>query len=993
MNRKRKLSKKGKAGVIVLAAALLLIALFFGTIVSFITDYWWFKDLGYTQVFFKKLFTELKIAIPSFILITVLASLYLRSLKRSYLKKTETAEEGLSDLNIRRVTLGISVLFSLLLSYIITTTLWKQLLYFANSTEFGDSDPVFNLDISFYVFKLAFFRSALSIAYTAVILFILVTVAYYAFLISARKPKSFEEKEVYQAETVADNPFGDFLNMNINLKQPVSLDAQAPRTLLRVSAKQLTILAVILFALIVVTFTFKQFDLLYTDSGTVFGAGFTASKITMNLYRIEAVLAVAAAVMTVVYTRKKAWRKLLYVPAAMILVGIAGSLVASAVQSLIVSPDELNREQKYLEYNIQYTQDAYGVDQVKTEAFNANETLTAENIENNQPTISNIRINDFEPSKQFYNQTQAIRTYYSFNDVDVDRYDIDGLYTQTFLSAREMDVENLGSDVSWLSKHLKYTHGYGLTLSRVDAITESGQPAMIIDNIPPESDTDSLKITQPAIYYGEKTDDYAITNTKEKEFDYPSGDENKYTEYDSSHGVKLTPFRRLLYAIKEQNIRILVSSNITRESKILYDRDIATRVQKIAPFLSFDSDPYITISDSGRLYWIVDAYTLSGFYPYSQTCELNNGQSINYIRNPVKVTVDVYDGTVNFYKVADEPIIETIAKIYPNLIKDVSEMPDGLDKHIRYSNALFNIQAEIYQRYHMSNVSVFYQNEDKWAIATDIYGQKEREMTPNYFIMKLPGEEKEEFISSIQFTPSGKKNLTGIMVARCDGDDYGKLVLYKLPKDKTIYGPMQVESQIDQNTDISKEFSLWNSSGSTYTRGDMFVIPIDDSLLYVEPIYLESDTETSLPEVKRVIVAYKDQIAYGSTLSESLTSLFHMENYDVDEGVTTGTGATGGTSKDSGSTSGSVAGTSGSQSLQQLASQASQSYDQAQSALSKGDWEAYGRYQAELKAYLDQMNALSDGAAPAGSSSGNTESGSGNSSGGSAAENTENTEE
>ena len=346
--------------------------------------------------------------------------------------------------------------------------------------------------------------------------------------------------------------------------------------------------------------------------------------------------------------RKKAWRKLLYVPAVMVLAGIAGSVIATAVQSLIVSPDELNREQKYLEYNIRYTQKAYDVDQVTTQNFNANETLTAEHILNNQPTISNIRINDFEPSRQFYNQTQAIRTYYSFNDVDVDRYDIDDLYTQTFLSAREMDIDNLGSDVSWLSKHLKYTHGYGLTLSRVDAITESGQPAMIIDNIPPVSDTDSLQITQPAIYFGEKTDDYAITNTKEKEFDYPSGDENKYTKYDSSHGVTLTPFRRLLYAIKEQNIRILVSSNITRESKILYDRDIETRVRKIAPFLSFDSDPYITISDSGKLYWIVDAYTLTEFYPYSETCALESGRVINYVRNPVKVTVDAYNGTVDF---------------------------------------------------------------------------------------------------------------------------------------------------------------------------------------------------------------------------------------------------------------------------------------------------------------------------------------------------------
>lgn len=955
---KGKTGIRKRAGLIALVVAVILIALFFGTIVNFITDYWWFKDLGYTQVFFKKLFTELKLAIPSFIVVSLLAFLYLRSLSRSYLKKTETVEGGMSDLTIRRVTLGLGILVSLFLSYVITASLWKQILYLANSTDFGESDPVFGLDISFYVFKLSFFSGFLSIAYTAVILFILMTLVYYAFLMSARKPQALEEKEFYEAETVSDNPFMEFLNTNVRQQAP-SFDIRSLRMLFRVASKQLTILAFIFFILIAVTFTLKQFDLLYTDSGTVFGAGFSASKITMNVYRIEVILAVAAAVMTVIFVRKKSYRKLLYLPMAMILVAVAGGLIGTAVQSLIVSPDELNRERPYLEYNIDYTQRAYSVDEVKTEAFAADGALTAENIENNQPTISNIRINDFEPSEQFYNQTQAIRTYYSFNDVDVDRYDIDGLYTQTFLSAREMNTDNLGEDVSWLSRHLKYTHGYGLTLSRVDAITESGQPEMLIDNIPPKSDTDSLKITESAIYYGEMTNDYAITNTKEKEFDYPSGDENKYTKYDSSHGVKLTPLRRLLYAIREKNIRILVSSNITSSSRILYDRNISERVQKIAPFLSFDSDPYITISDSGKLYWIIDAYTTTAYYPYSETRSLSSGQTVNYVRNPVKVTVDAYNGTVDFYRVEDEPIINTISKIYPGLIKDVSEMPDGLEKHIRYSNTLFEIQALIYQRYHMSDVSVFYQNEDRWDIATEIYGQKEKDMTPNYFVMKLPGEEKEEFISSIQFTPSGKKNLTGIMVARCDGEQYGKIILYKLPKDKTIYGPMQVESQIDQNTEISKEFSLWNSSGSTYTRGDMFVIPIDDSILYVEPIYLESATETSLPEVKRVIVAYRDQIAYGETLADSLSSLFHMEDYNVDEGVNTGS-ESGSSADGKDAENGRKQGAStGNRSIGQLAALAAESYDKAQSALSEGNWQKYGEYQEELKGYLDEMKAMS----------------------------------
>ncbi len=950
----KKISNKGKAGITILIVALAIFAMCFGALTSFITDYWWFKDLGYTQVFFKKLFTQLKIAIPSFLVITLLAGVYLRSLRSSYLKRVTPGESRTSDVSIRRVTLALSAAVSGVLTYILTSTLWKQILYAANSTSFGETDPVFNLDISFYVFRLALVKSISSCAYIAVFLFIAVTLLYYGYLMTVRKPETETgEQDVYEAEPMPNGNAAAFFQQIFGgnrVGHNVSNEdaSEVPRRLLSIAKKQLIVLGVLFLLLMAGTFFIRQFDLLYTDSGTVFGAGFTAMHITMNVYRIEAVLAIVAAVMLVVSIRRKKYRSALMVPVLMIVVGIAGSLGGGAVQSLIVSPNELNRETPYLKNNITYTQKAYELDQVRTEEFNATGTLTAENIEENELTISNIRINDFAPSKQFYNQTQSIRTYYTFNDVDVDRYDIDGLYTQTFLSAREMNSSNLGTDISWLSRHLKYTHGYGLTLSQVDAVTETGQPEMLIDNIPPESDVENLAIKRPEIYYGELTNDYAITNTNEEEFDYPSGEDNKYSTYDSEHGVTLTPLRRLLYAIKENNIRILVSSNITSQSKILYDRNIETRVKKIAPFLSFDADPYIVISDSGQLYWIIDAYTTTRYYPYSDTSQLTSGETINYVRNPIKVTVNAYDGSVDFYRVSEEPIADTIAKIYPGLIKDVSEMPDGLDQHIRYSNTLFDIQAKIYQRYHMSNVSVFYQNEDKWNIATDIYGKEEVEMTPNYYIMRLPDEEKEEFISSITFTPSGKKNMTGLMVARCDTDHYGELVLYRLPKDKVIYGPMQIESQIDQNTEISKEFSLWNSSGSTYTRGDMFVIPIDDSLLYVEPVYLESDTDTSLPEVKRVIVAYKDSIAYGSTLEESLNELFgtavddEEENNESSDGsADTGTAATAG------------------QSLPELAAQASAAYEKAEAALKEGDWEEYGRWQKELKQYLQQMNSLS----------------------------------
>ncbi len=947
----KSIKRSRKVGLTAALIVLLIIILCFGTIISFVTDYWWFKDLGYTQVFFTKLFTQLKIAVPAFIIATLAAQLYLTTLRKDYLKKLETVAGRASDKSIRRFTLLFSVLFAAIITYLITTTLWQQILYAANGTSFDLTDPIFNLDISFYMFRLALLKSGSSIAILIIIAFLALTALYYAYLLSVRRPEIFEEPEVYTAEEVDDenaNPFqqamgGLFGNAGQRRRRPQrQLDKSNIGVLANIALRQLVVLGVLFFLCVGMSFFLRQFDLLYSSEGAVYGAGYTDINITLSVYRIEIVLSVIAAVCLVVFAKKKKFKRMLAAPVAMIVVSIAGSLIGGAVQSIIVSPDEISKESEYLENNIEFTQKAYGLDDVIDTEFPADGVLTSANIEANQPTISNIRINDFTPSEQFYNQTQSIRTYYNFNDVDVDRYMIDGAYTQTFLSAREMNSANLGEDVSWLSKHIKYTHGYGITLSRVDAITATGQPDMIIDSIPPVSDTEDLQVSVPQIYFGESTGDYIITNTDEQEFDYPSGTSNVYSDYEGDTGINLTLFRRLFYAIKNQNLKILVSTNIDSNSKILYERNIMDRVTKIAPFLSYDSDPYIVISESGALYWIIDAYTVSGYYPYSEATQFSDNSSFNYIRNPIKVVVNAYDGTTEFFQVEDEPIADTISKIYPGLIRDISEMPEDLASHIRYPDALFQIQARMYQRYHMSDVSVFYQNEDRWSIATEIYGQEEKEMEPNYYIMKLPGEEKEEFISSVPYTPSGKKNMTGLFVARNDGENYGQLIIYRLPKDKVIYGPMQIESQIDQNTEISKEFSLWNSSGSKYTRGDMFVIPIDNALLYVEPVYLEASGDTSLPEVKRVIVAYNDRIAYAPTLAEALDTLFNMGDEYVSKNTAGEADASGGADESG-------------LSLSELAVRANEAYNNALSAQKDGDWAGYGRYLNELQGYLSRM--------------------------------------
>ena len=965
--------KKSRKGLLILVAVLAVIVLCFGAVVNFITDYWWFEDLGYTQVFFTKLFSQIKIAVPSFIIVMLLSQIYLFTLRREYNKKLDVVQGNVSDKSIKRFSLLLSVVFSAVLTFAITSELWQEILYAANSTDFNVTDPIFNLDISFYVFKLALLNNSSSLILLTVAAFLALTVLYYLYLISVRRPTIFEDKTVYtaeefssqqteQQESTSSGPFKGtpfegfaksfgFKDMNHKKKNSgKQLDKDNLKVLGNIALRQLVILGVIFLLVIGFTFALKQFALLFSPTGVVYGAGFTDIKVTLLAYRIEIILSLVAILMLLISVKRKKYKQILLVPVLMIVIVVASSFVGTAVQNLIVSPDEINKESEYLANNIQYTQMAYGLDNVKDVEFSANGVLTAENIKNNQPTISNIRINDFTPAEQFYNQTQSIRTYYNFNDVDVDRYYIDGEYTQTFLSAREMNSNNLGTDVSWLSKHLKYTHGYGITLSRVDAITATGQPEMLIASVPPVSETEDLKVTRPEIYFGESTNDYIITNTSEQEFDYPSGTTNVYSNYEGEKGIELTLLKRIFYAVKEQNIKLLVSTNINSDSKILYDRNIMKRVNKIAPFLSYDADPYIVLSDSGELYWIMDAYTTSNYYPYSEAYQMTEFTKVNYIRNPIKVVVNAYDGSVDFYKVSDEPIADTLEKIYPGLIKDISEMPDDLQSHIRYSNTLFNIQAQLYQRYHMSDVRVFYQNEDKWSISTEIYGQDEKVMEPNYFIMKLPGEEKEEFINSIPFTPTGKKNMTGLLVARNDGANYGELVLYRLPKDKVVYGPMQVESQVDQNTEISKEFSLWNSSGSTYTRGDMFVIPIDNALLYVEPVYLEAANDTSLPEVKRVIVAYEDRIAYAPTLAEALDDLFNMG----DDYVNNNTSSPGDTTAPD---------DTGSLSLSELAQLANQAYNNAVSAQKNGDWAGYGRYLEQMEQYLSRMISSGSSAA------------------------------
>lgn len=928
--------KKGLSFVVMVIVVILVLLI---GCAGFLTNWMWFDSLGYEKVFWTKFLSQLEIGVPVFLAAMLLVRIYLKSLKKHYFIEIESHEIP-DEKRLNKISWGMSVVFGLLVGLTAGASTWMDFRQFANATSFGLKDPLFHLDISFYVFKLSFLTKANNIVLGIVVGVVIITLLYYGILMMVRTPDMFEwePEEPEDPETSGENaiPFTRKSRKKPSEKRTLDLNNSNMSQLLHIASGKLTLLGIIFYVMVAMDFLMRQFDLLHVHTGAVYGAGFTDVNVKLWVYRLIMALSIVGAVTLCHHMHRKEPKKLVRIPIAIVAVGLLGGVVSFAVQNLLVSPDEINKESKYLERNISFTRHAYGLDNIKVEEFPAEQNLNRQAIRDNSQTITNIRINDYEPVQDFYNQTQSIRQYYDFNDVDIDRYNINGEQTQTYLAAREINESKISS--TWINRHLKYTHGYGAAVSRVDAVTASGQPDIIVKNIPPESEAKDIEITRPEIYFGELTNDYVIVNTDEQEFDYPNGNENSYSMYKGKAGIKLNLLNRILFSVREGSMKLLVSSNVNSDSRIIINRNIKDRVEKLMPYLSYEKDPYMTVVN-GKLYWIVDAYTTSSYYPYSEPYSGEVG-STNYIRNSVKVVVDAYNGDTTFYVVdEDDPVARTYQKIYPTLFKDGKDMPEGIRKHIRYPNSLLKIQAGVYTKYHMDQVKVFYQDEDLWDIAHQIYGTEEKEMNPSYFIFELPDEKKAEFINMIPFTPKSKQNMTAIMMARNDGNRYGQLLVYKFPKNKTVYGPMQIEAQIDQNTEISKEFSLWNSSGSKYRRGDLFVIPINHSIMYVEPVYLEASNQ-AIPEMKRVIVAYGDKIAYESTLEDALADLF---GEDENGGQSQGASASSGKNN------------SGKSNTKELIQKANEAYENAVNAQKGGNWKKYGDYLDELEKYLNQL--------------------------------------
>jgi uncharacterized membrane protein (UPF0182 family) len=678
-------------------------------------------------------------------------------------------------------------------------------------------------------------------------------------------------------------------------------------------------------------YVLDSFDLVYSTRGAAFGASYADVYAGLPALRILAVASLIVAGLCITQMNRSGFGFMMIGLGVLAAIHILGlNLYPSLLQRFRVVPNEVEAEREFIQRNIRFTRLAYGLDQVESKDFPAEENLTLADLKHNELTIKNIRLWEHRPLLATYAQLQEIRTYYKFVDVDNDRYRLDGNYRQVMLSAREISHQHLPSRI-WINEHLTYTHGYGLVFGPVNQVTAEGLPEFFVKDIPPVS-SDAIKVTRPEIYFGELANDYVFVKTAARELDYPSGDQNIYTTYEGRGGVPIASFwRKLLFSAHYATLRIALSRDITHESRILYHRQIQERVTKIAPFISFDRDAYLVIAQDGRLFWIIDGYTSSDRYPYSEPMRR---QGKNYIRNSVKAVVDTYNGSVDFYlSDANDPMILAYAKIFPELFKPLNKMPEDLRAHIRYPQDLFTIQARMYATYHMQDPQVFYNKEDLLSIPRRSIDGREREIEPYYTIMRLPGETREEFILLLPFTPNKRDNMRAWLAARSDPPHYGKLIALDFPKAKLVYGPKQIDARIDQDTFISQQLSLWHQRGSQVIRGSLLAIPIEKSLLYVQPLYLAAETG-SLPELKRVIVAFGNQIAMEETLEESLQRIFggrptkeptqaaapQLEKGDKN-----------------------------------LAQQALEHFQRSQELLRQGNWAGYGEELKKLEALLREM--------------------------------------
>jgi uncharacterized membrane protein (UPF0182 family) len=901
----------GIATAVIIAA---LIAL--GRASSVIVDWAWFTSVGYVSVFWTVFATKAVILVAVLVLSAVVfwinGGVALRLSQPRQLRLPAVLNQSFATPHGTPGTFGAALpplpwrwlIFAaaIVLAFLVALEEmgnWELILRFIHQAPYGQSDPMFGRDIGFYLFSLP--------TYVAIKNWLLLLLA-----LSAA-----------------------FAGVVYLLHGEINLDSRLWRFSSGVVGHGSVLLGTF-FAVKAWSYWLDRYLLLYSDNGVVVGAGYTDVHVELPVLWLLIAIAVVAALLAWVNIRWRTYR--LVTGAAVLLFGgafLLGELLPGLFERFYVKPSELQLETQYLQRNIALTRDAYNLDKITVKPFPAEQGLTYQSLRDNSATVDNIRLWDWQPLLDTYAQLQEIRTYYRFLDVDVDRYNIDGAYRQVTIAPRELISSLLPSNAqTWVNLHLLFTHGNGVVMSPVTQKSTEGLPNFYLKDIPPVANG-GPEITEPRIYFGQGMAGYVIVKGSTPEFDYPRGKDNVYASYDGADGVPIGgAFWRSLFAWQYDDVNILLSNYITSASRIIFHRDITDRIETIAPFLGLDHDPYVVVS-GGRLYWMQDAYTTSDWFPYAHA-----SGDLNYIRNSVKVVVDAYNGTVTLYVVdPNDPIIATYQRIFPDLFKPFNAMPADLQRHVRYPEDLFRIQAQEYRAYHMDSPEVFYNREDLWQFPREPTGPDGNtvgnRMAPYYMIMRLPGEPRAEFFLMLPMAPSQRENMIAWMAARCDPQDYGKLIVYEFPKEKLVYGPFQIEARINQNTSISQQISLWNQMGSRVIRGSLLVVPIENSILYVSPLYLRAESG-QLPELKRVIAAYGDRVVMEDTLPEALAALF-------DQAVPAAPTAVGP----------SVAGPPNA-----LAREALGHYERAIERLKAGDWAGFG---AELDALRSLLQGLSGG--------------------------------
>jgi uncharacterized membrane protein (UPF0182 family) len=907
----------------------LLVLLLLGqTFLSDWVDLLWFGSLGFGEVFWKTL--ALKSIVFCLFTAATFALLFgafalIRRCHADDLPKDHAIIIAGQKVNfsvapvLRWLSLGVAVVVALFagLAMLAEWPVLAMFWYAPPAPAGGVTDPIFGKPLNFYLFDLPAWQLVDGWLLTLALACCGVAIA---FLVITSGARTVENRKF----SVGQSPF-----------------------------RGLSATGALLLAVIAMSVYVDRYQQLLEHHTLFDGINFTDAHITIHGLLILAIaLLLGAIALAVNAVRESSGRMIAAAVGPAAVVFVAMNVAAWYTGTFIVKPNELVDETPYIAHNIELTRQAYGLDKFSQSEFPAETNVDAADPANNQPTLNNIRLWDWHALQDTLRQVQEIRTYYDFPDIDIDRYVLDGNLREVMLAERELNVDKLPvSSRNWINEKLIYTHGYGVTMNGVNGFTPEGLPILLLSNMPVQSTVPGLKVTRPELYFGELTNTDVYVKTRQQEFDYPQGQNNTLTSYEGTGGIRVGGFfKRLLLAADRGDLGTLpFSDDVNPESRLLMRRNIRERVARLAPFLVYDQDPYVVVGDDGRLSWIMDAFTASNSYPYATHYTLA-GEPVNYMRNSVKVVIDAYNGSVTFYDFDDaDPVLGVYRRMFPGMFKEAAAMPADLRKHVRYPEALFNLQSEVYGLYHMTNPEVFFNREDLWTVATETTtdasgNQTAQAMPPNFVLMKLPGGTKEEFVEILPFTPANRNNLIGWIAGSCDGDNYGTAVVYDFPKTRLIDGPQQIEARIDQNAQLSGQLTLWNQQGSHVLRGSLLVIPSGKALLYAEPIYLQAQ-QSPMPELRLVVLALQDKLAYGTTFQAALSSLFGGEASSLNAAAEAPAAATNSTPS-----AAPVADVKG------LIAEASKDFDDYEKLTAAGKLGEAGQKLEELKGVLAKLN-------------------------------------